>query len=565
MSTKLKICDICDDRHITEKATHWCSECEHAFCNECKGNHTFSRLSKHHTTIPIADCLALELGTAATSNICDEHNDIYSLVCETHDQLLCLRCIEKHNDCKDIFSLNEKAKNVKSSRNFEVTKQDLTNIAENIKKIQAELNLHLEMINDEETIQMIEIAAMRKTIDDHLDSLEDRLRKELSKKAIESRTAIEVLLKKLDDKISDVAKIEQYIKDLETHASNFQTYLSVRQLSSAIDSAKCFVQSVAKDGDLEKDTFTLNFDEKIKEIIQNIHQFGIVQVHKKVCQISLIRQKDKQLQLVRFARPLTKSINDIKIKLFKRINTNCTYVRGCEILSDGKMLFNEYTGNGHVVVFDSNGKRLFHILKKQIKPCMDITCINNSSKLAITSGSNECIYIVDINEPEIVQKSITSMNECHGVASSDDSLFCFISNEGIKRIRLDNYKESVLLKLDSNLGYVAVQSNNLYYTDSNKGVVSCSDMNGQPIWTFKDETVLKKPRGISVDIRGCVYVVSSEQNNVVVLSSNGQDKRVLLTEANGLKIPRALHYDKLKNRLLVANEKASAFLFDVSE
>lgn len=153
----------------------------------------------------------------------------------------------------------------------------------------------------------------------------------------------------------------------------------------------------------------------------------------------------------------------------------------------------------------------------------------------------------------------------NGVASSDDSLFCFISNEGIKRIRLDNYKQSVLLKLDSNLGYVAVQSNNLYYTDSNKGVVICSDMNGQPIWTFKDETVLKKLRGISVDVRECVYVVSSEQNNVVVLSSNGQDKRVLLTEANGLKIPRALHYDKLKNRLLVANEKASAFLFDLSE
>ncbi|XP_052078274.1 uncharacterized protein LOC127716188 [Mytilus californianus] len=567
MSTNLKICNICDYRHVTKPATDWCSECEQSFCNECKEFHGFSRSSQNHATIPISDFLALETSFLSITSLCTEHNEIYNLVCQTHDQLLCLRCIKNHKDCKGIVPLSEITKNVKSSTCFQETQTGFTDTNENITKIRDELKLSLETINDEEKLLMSEIGTMRKKIDDHVDKLENNLKKELSKEATESRTAIEVLLQKLDDRKTETTKHLRQMKDLESYASDFQTYISLRQISSAVDSAESFVQSVAKDGNLEIDAFSLNFDEKINEMVSNIQQFGMVHIQKKVCHVTLIRQKDKQAQLVGLERPQIKSVNEINLKLFQTIDTKCDFIRGCEILSDGKMVFGNSSKDSYVVIFDSEGKRLLNTLKKQGRPCMDITCIDKNTKLAISSGyRSQCtVNIVDISKPEIESKCITMKNYCYGVTCTDNSLLCYISKEGIQKISLDNYKVSTIIKSGLHYGYVAVHNNKLYYTDRDKNSVTCSDMESQLVWTFRDETVLKDPLGITVDTCGFVYVVSHAMNSVVVLSPDGQEKKVLLTNINGLKTPCALNYDKLRNRLLVANSERTAYLFDVSK
>lgn len=563
MSTNQKVCDICDERHITKHATHWCSECDQAICSECLEFHSFSRLSKCHATIPILDHILLEQEASNVTSICTEHNDIYHLVCLTHDQLLCLHCIEKHNECKDIVPLSEITKNVKSSTNFQETQQDITNVNENINKIQDQLKLHLKTVNDDEKMLMTEISTMRKKAEGHLDKLEDDLRQNISKRTAQSRHAINELLQTFDGKKSEITKKQQQMKDLERYASDFQTYLSLRQLSSAVDSTESFVQSVAKDGFLEIDTFSLNFEENINQIVDNIHQFGLVKEHKNAYPIALIRQKDKQAQLVGTRRPVIKSVNDIKLKLVSKIDAKFKCIKGCEILSDGKIVLSNSDANGYVVVLDSDGKHLFDIPETHDVPCIDITCIDNKSKLAISSGFVQCIHVIDISKPE-EQKRIPIKNSCYGVAYSDGSILCYIHKEGIQKISLDNYEISTIVKFELSFGYIDVHNKRMYYTDRDTNVVTCSDMEGQLVWTFKDETVLKEPCGISVDAQGFVYVISRENSSVVVLSTDGQDKRVLLSNADGLKSPWVLHYDKLRNRLLVANEEASAFLFDVS-
>ncbi|VDI32807.1 Hypothetical predicted protein [Mytilus galloprovincialis] len=565
MSTDPKICNICDSRHITKQATDWCSECEQAFCNDCKEYHAFSRLTKTHTTIPISDFLSLEPSFSAISSVCAEHTDIYQMFCPQHDKLLCLKCLAKHDDCKGIVPLSEITKTVKGSANFQETQHGFTDIIENITKIQNELKLSLETTNDEEKILMSEIGKMRRKIDDHLDKLEDNFRTDLTKETAESRKAIELLLQKLDSRKSETIEHLQQMKDLETHASEFQTYLGLRQLAFAMESTESFVQSVAKDGNLEIDAFSLNFDDKINETVSSIQQFGIVQVQKKACHLALCRQKDKQAQRVGMGQPLIMSINDIELKLVQTIDTRCNQIGGCEILPDGKMVFSNGIKDGHAVILDTDGTYLFDILKKSNTYCVDITCIDNNNKLAISHGfGSKEIDIVEINKPQEEQKTITTENACHGLAYTNNSILCYINQEGIKKISLDNYKVSTIVKADLTFGYIAVFNNKLYYTDRDENVVTCCDMAGQILWTFSDESVLNEPWGIAVDVRGFVYVVCNLMNIVVVLSPDGQDKRVLLTNIDGLKSPRVLHYDKLRDRLLVVNEETHAFLFDIS-
>ncbi|CAC5422850.1 unnamed protein product [Mytilus coruscus] len=440
MSTNQKACNICDYQYITKPATDCCSECEQAFCSECKVFHGFSRLSQNHATIPISDYLSLEASFATTTIICTEHDEIFQMICQTHDKLLCLNCIDKHNDCKNIVPMNEVTKNVKTSTNFQETRQGLTYGNESITKIQDELKLNLKTINDDEKKIVVEIDTMRKKIDDYLDKLEHDLRKNLSEEATKSRNSIEVMLYKLADRKSEITKTLHQMKELEEFASDFQTYLSLRQISSIVDSVESFLQSLVHDGKIEIDTLSLSFSKKINKLCE-IQQFGSVQVQKKACHMPLIRQKEKQAQLVGLRRI------------------------------------------------------------------------------------------------------------------------------GIQKIRLDDYKVSTIVYDDSStLRYVAIHNNKLYYTDRLKNVVTCCDMDGQVFWTFRDETVLKGPRGLSIDNQGFIYVASHEIDSVVtvVLSPDGKDKIVLLSNSDGLVSPRALHYTKLRNQVLVTNENDKAFLFDVT-
>lgn len=61
-----------------------------------------------------------------------------------------------------------------------------------------------------------------------------------------------------------------------------------------------------------------------------------------------------------------------------------------------------------------------------------------------------------------------------------------------------------------------------FYTHANENRVSCCLYSGEPVWEFKNETVLKNPRGITVDNKGNVFVVGMDSGNILVISSDGK-------------------------------------------
>ena len=104
----------------------------------------------------------------------------------------------------------------------------------------------------------------------------------------------------------------------------------------------------------------------------------------------------------------------------------------------------------------------------------------------------------------------------------------------------------------------------LYYTNYSTQTVTCCDLHSTTQWKFNDKCVLLYPCGISVDNNGNVYVVGRNSNSVVVIFTDGQRHRQLLSSNDGLKNPHVLDYDRSTNRLLVVNKSRTAFLFDAS-
>ena len=99
--------------------------------------------------------------------------------------------------------------------------------------------------------------------------------------------------------------------------------------------------------------------------------------------------------------------------------------------------------------------------------------------------------------------------------------------------------------------------------DSATNTIYFYTLTGQQIWAFKDENVLREPRGIDLDKNKNVYVAGSSTNNVVVLSSDGSNCREILTQSDGLDIPFSLRINIDRNELLVCNLSGPAFVFSL--
>jgi hypothetical protein len=56
--------------------------------------------------------------------------------------------------------------------------------------------------------------------------------------------------------------------------------------------------------------------------------------------------------------------------------------------------------------------------------------------------------------------------------------------------------------------YITTCREKRYQTDRNTNTVTCYTIKGDKLWEYKDESVLKDPRGVTVDNGGNAYVTS---------------------------------------------------------
>ena len=152
-----------------------------------------------------------------------------------------------------------------------------------------------------------------------------------------------------------------------------------------------------------------------------------------------------------------------------------------------------------------------------------------------------------------------------GMAISGRTIYYSTWDDGLKMLNLSDQSVSDIINSNtSNVRYVATSGDKLYYTNWNTHTVTCCDLHGTTQREFKDTSVLQGPCGISIDNNWNLYVVGCNSENVVVISPDGQRHRQLLSSKDCLVNPTVLNYDKSTNRLLVVNERGSAYLFDVA-
>ena len=566
MSRSPSVCDLCDIRHIYKQSELWCSECDEGLCVDCAEHHSLSKASRNHKTIPISEYRKLPSHVLKISEFCSEHDERFQIYCQKHACPCCGICIvESHNKCQDITVLEDVVQGVKSSHMFKEIESLIDEMIGNVGKIRKNRESNSAAVTEQKQMIESEIRELRTKVNNHLDKLQEDLMKELTEAETTITEKTCELMASLDEREKELTEYQTNVVNIKRYASDLQTFLAMKQIDNDVETLDTSLHALVNSDSLNQAKLSCQIDTTLKNIATNIGRFGEVDVESKPCELTFVRKKDKQAQMM-VADPPPMSVDNTKLNLKQKINTKGTWMRGCCLLTDGRMVLASYY-DMIVRFMNKDGVELFQIGKDKTGSfTYDTVYIKDNNNVAVSSGAggNRCITIIDIEKKEIMS-TISMDTRIYSMAVRGRTIYYCAMDKGLKMINLSDKSVSNIINSDMSLfDYVATCRDKLYYTSFNTHTVTCCDLHGKTQWEFNEQRVLQYPSGISVDNEGNVYVVGNGSNNVVVISADGQRHRQLLSNKDGLVNPTVLDYDRSTNRLLVVNERDTAFLFGVT-
>ena len=560
MATSTVACNVCSLRHITKSSAVWCSECDEGFCTDCKEHHSLAKATRDHVTITFAEYQKLPAFIVGINPLCDEHREKYQAYCKEHENVCCRKCVFTcHKNCKDIVPLEEVVDNVKNSSSVQEMEHLLDDLTKNIKAIITSGQDNLDMLNETKAGIEKEIKQTRLAINGYLDKLEKELMTKLQEAGDSAKGQIMELVATLAENEKEILECQDNLQNIKTHATDLQTFLGLKQIEHEITKNERFVQSLIDHQKVSKTTLHCKINQTLQTLTTDVHCFGEVTTSITPCDITLVRRKDKQAQMMVAGVP-ARSFSNTYLRLKRQLTTGGNDITGCSILTEGKMAFIDFDP-AFLLILNVDGSQERKI-SLRIRSPFGVACIDQNTA-ALTSLCDKLIHLVDLNTGKIV-KSINTNTVCCSITSTNGMLVFIGIGKGLRKMNLkdENIVEIVAFAADL-WSRVTSFNDKLYYTNSIRSEVVCCDINGTILWTFTDKSLLKTPQSITADDYGNVYVFGTNPVNVIAISPDGKEHKQLLSKAYRLDNPRALHYDRQTRQLLVSNAKSSAFIYSV--
>ncbi|XP_071169025.1 E3 ubiquitin-protein ligase TRIM71-like [Mytilus edulis] len=548
-SSSTVICGVCDSQHMTSNADFWCPECDEGLCSECLKHHNASKATRNHGVIPVDNYKQLPPSIADISQYCAQHDRKFQNYCPQHESVCCPLCIHSnHANCVGILSLEKVIQTAKTSVLLESFDQNVKNINMNIERVVKDRKQNLLEIHNQKQKFHDEIKQVQYKINEHLDTLEQRLLQDLYAAEKKVKSQVEELLAKLAENTEKVNSMENNISAIKEYASDLQAFLGSKMIETEIQKHETFLQSLFDDGSLRKIDINCKIEEKITDLLATVTSLGIISIESSSPLVFIKSGKEIQAQTssLQHVPPLT--INDITMTLQRKLDISG--ITGCSISPTGDLIIIGH-GNHRLQILTEDGTFKSGIPRSTQLPA-DGTCIDNKTVAVSVLCSNQ-MQIINVSA-NIVDRTIKTAGNGYGLCHSDDHLLYCDTGRGIQKVNMSDNCSSTLVK-DNTLSawsYVATYKDRIFYTNNSKHTVTCCSLAGEKIWENKDQ-LIRSPRGISVDKNSNVYIASSGNRSIVVLSPDGKQARKLLGEDDGIGDPFGLAFDVKKENLLVAN------------
>jgi hypothetical protein len=463
---------------------------------------------------------------------------------------MCIR--DNHRHCKELRPIHEVTENAKSSTAIAHIERYLKAIDGNFEKIKSNIKKNISSLHKKKKKCLSNISDMRKSLNAHLDKIEKQTVEEMQSaehrlqgQLKEVMVAMEIKRTYFDDIRQDVNKIKKY-------ASNLQTFIGVKEMTSVVDGV-----IKKQKGAFKYDLFELKLDflQELETFVKDVSIFGVIfvaEVHYSTCLTS-----GAELQTDISQPQLTRKTNFN----FQNQDKGRVCISGCDILPNGKLVFAEQEGK-LLLMFSNNGYYLKDIVRFSGTPYE--VSYTGENIVAVTIKDKHEVVFVNVITNRIIN-TVYIGHECCGtdfvmnrlailvVPSFTLNHIVYLDPKGqfIDRVYFPNgYSRNVSLRDDT-------------IKCTNSGMICCFTLKGEKMWNFRNQNVLGKPKGIALDKYRNVYVAGMETNNVVVLSPDGKNCRQILTKSDGLNEPYSLRINIDRNELLVCNANGPAFLFSL--
>jgi DNA-binding beta-propeller fold protein YncE len=261
--------------------------------------------------------------------------------------------------------------------------------------------------------------------------------------------------------------------------------------------------------------------------------------------------------------PTLHSINDIKLTLYSNIKIPKEIAhrsRGCVICPNGKMLFTDKSAMNLVIL--NNDGTLDKNITCSPHHSHDVTLIDDSTVAVSTSGD---VRIINI-DTKCTERVIKTTSRCYGITYHKGRLLFCEESRGLMKMELSDDRiitlvEDVKLPGES---FATTFGDKIFQTNHVNNSVTCYTINGEKLWEFRDESVLREPIGVAIDNNCNIYVTSCNYKKVIVLSPDGKQWKQLLDQNEGMSYPYAIYIDKTTNNILITNSLGLAFLYRIS-
>lgn len=553
------LCGPCQYEDNIKGAKKWCTDCEDGYCEDCEKVHRSTKMSRNHTLISTADYQKIK--DVSVKQICEDHGKRFDLYCSTHDQPLCLACVNQHKSCTDVTPLDEAARNAKQSTAFADVEDTINGALKNIGKCiedQESTGIHVEIQKQMITNSIKEI---RDKINNQFNVLEQKLINDLSVKSAKCKSSLEKTIKQLNASEKKLNQLKEETQKMKEFASDVQVFLGTREMNTIVaKEIETFTRTInaALHFKIEAD-----IDLDISSLLNRIDGMGQILLQEIPAGLQFKDAKIDQAQKQVSVSP-ERGFRDLRLQLKKKLEMRKTGVRtnvtGCIILPNGTLLIAE--GSDYLMQYTQEGDciRTINVSRR----IFDLTIIN-SNWIAVTHFEQEYRTMIQklngtyINYAEMMNLTsdsrikIMTKNRCLGISNQNGRIYIVVKEEGILVADLAGNILNALPINTRNVTYISTSKEIICYSDDVQNSVHCCNMEGTEIWIFRHESVIL-PAGVSFGDNKEMFVVGCASNNISLIHSDGTESKTLLTAADGLSEPRAMHYDKSSKTLIVCDE-----------
>ncbi|VDI03042.1 Hypothetical predicted protein [Mytilus galloprovincialis] len=343
--------------------------------------------------------------------------------------------------------------------------------------------------------------------------------------------------------------MQSEFSQMTQYATELQTYIGLREIEKTTSQAAQYIEDLKSGGKLDENNLEVTVTSALQSILNDIKSFGDININTSPSSLQVKAGRKDQAQ---YLAPTIPSIEQIKPSNLRRLtipeDRKSSNINACIILPDDQnlILYSRFN-KSHLLLFSNDGMFIKEVVA--FKGYSFNTCLVRANTVAVTLELENKTALVDVEKNEII-KTIKLSHFCKGLAS-DGQMFVISSSEKSTVVNLRNKSHTILEGVRANC--VALFQGNIYGSLHKAKQVNCYTSTGEPLWTFQNQDIVS-PRELALDNNGFVYIASSGNNSIVVISPDGKTCKTILSEADGINQPHAIDINRETGMMIVSSQ-----------